>query len=142
MFQLPEVQKDLCHFHPVVPQDLEALLLTSRPALAPLLDNMPQVNSDYFPVLDLGAERSRFLGRSASGINGCSTGSSTSRAHGLYTDRPRRTDSELLGTVPGLRLFSQRLSCVRGGGKRLPPTPCGMNPAMTPTTESGAGLPA
>ena len=64
------MQKDLCHFHPVVPQDLEALLLTSRPALAPLLDNMPQVNSDYFPVLDLGAERSRFLGRSASGING------------------------------------------------------------------------
>ena len=70
VFQWPEVRADLCHFHPVEPQDLDALLLTSRPALAPLLDNTTQVNSDFFPVLDLGAERSRFLGMSASGING------------------------------------------------------------------------
>jgi len=45
-------------------------MLTSRPALAPLLDRSAQVNSDFFPVLDLGAERSRFLGRSAGAING------------------------------------------------------------------------
>jgi hypothetical protein len=46
------------------------MLLTSKPALAPLLDHTTVINSDFFPVLDLGAERSRFLGRSAADVNG------------------------------------------------------------------------
>ena len=62
LFNLPEVRKDFCHFHPVVPGELDAMLLTSKAALAPLLDHSTQVNSDFFPVLDLGAERSRYLG--------------------------------------------------------------------------------
>jgi len=74
VFQLPEVRKDFCHFHPVVARDMDAMLLTSKPALAPLLDRTTQINSDFFPVLDLGAERSRFLGRSAGSINGLFAG--------------------------------------------------------------------
>jgi len=70
VFAMPEVRQDLCHFHPIVPGDMDAMLLTSKPALAPLLDHTTQVNSDFFPVLDLGAERSRFLGQSAAAING------------------------------------------------------------------------
>ena len=42
----------------------------ASPRSRPLLDRTTQMNSDFFPVLDLGAERSRFLGRSAGGING------------------------------------------------------------------------
>lgn len=69
VFDLPAVRADLCHFYPVVHGDLDALLITTRLALSPLLDHAPQVNSDFYPVLDLGAERARFLGGSASGIN-------------------------------------------------------------------------
>jgi hypothetical protein len=68
-FELAEVKKDLCHFYPIRPRDLEALLLTTRPALAPLLDGVTEINSDFYPVLDLGAERARFLRQSASTIN-------------------------------------------------------------------------
>ena len=70
VFSFPEVRQDLCHFHPVEPADLDMMLLTSKPALAPLLDHTTVINSDFFPVLDLGAESSRFLGRSASAVNG------------------------------------------------------------------------
>jgi predicted membrane-bound spermidine synthase len=70
VFGLPHLQQDLCHFHPITRPELDALLLTSRSVLAPLLDEAPAVNSDYYPVLDLGAERARFMGASARGING------------------------------------------------------------------------
>ena len=68
-FELPEVRRDLCHFHPVTPRDLDALLLTGRMSLAPLLDDMTAHNSDFFPMLDLGAERARFLRQTASTVN-------------------------------------------------------------------------
>ncbi len=66
--ELPEVRRDLCHFHPVTPSELSASLLTSRSALAPFLEATEEVNSDYYPVLDLAAERARFLGRRATGF--------------------------------------------------------------------------
>jgi predicted membrane-bound spermidine synthase len=65
VLSLPEVRRDLCHFHPITRQDVEAMLLTSRTALGPLLDGVAQPNSDFYPVLDLGAERARFLRSSA-----------------------------------------------------------------------------
>ena len=69
VFQLPEVQRDFCHFYEVTPRDLDALLLTGRMALGPLLDETPAYNSDFFPMLDLGAERARFLRQSAGTVN-------------------------------------------------------------------------
>jgi hypothetical protein len=57
---LPGVRQDLCHFIPLAPQTLDALHLVGRAELAALLDGWGQPNSDYFPVLDLGAERRRF----------------------------------------------------------------------------------
>jgi len=76
IFELPEVRRDVCHFHPIERSHLDALLLTSKVALAPLLDDTREVNSDFYPVLDLGAERARFLKRSAGAINGL--------FHGIY----------------------------------------------------------
>jgi predicted membrane-bound spermidine synthase len=70
VLDLPEVRRDLCHFHPITRQDVEAMLLTSRTALAPLLDEVEQPNSDFYPVLDLGAEGARFVGQSAWGLAG------------------------------------------------------------------------
>jgi hypothetical protein len=47
---------------------LRTLRIGGRPLFAPLLDRGWTANSDFHPILDLGAERSRFLGRRAAGL--------------------------------------------------------------------------
>jgi spermidine synthase len=68
----PEVRKDLCHFRSLTPDALDNLRLIGRRALAPLLDDYPQPNSDYYPVLDLGAEQRRFRRDHAAGFEALS----------------------------------------------------------------------
>ncbi len=64
----PMLGQDLCHFVPVTPADIDALTLANASLLRPLLSQVQQPNSDYFPALDLGAERTRFMFASARGI--------------------------------------------------------------------------
>jgi predicted membrane-bound spermidine synthase len=71
---LPEVAKDLARTLPLDSATLDAMRVLDRTALAPVLDRWPQPNSDYFPLLDLGAERTRFLKESASGFRALHTG--------------------------------------------------------------------
>jgi spermidine synthase len=73
VFQYPGLQKDLCRFIPVTPGALNALHLVGRRELEPLLSTMEQPNSDFYPVLDLGAERRRFRRDAALGFRGLST---------------------------------------------------------------------
>jgi spermidine synthase len=68
VFDNAAVQTDLCHFLPLTPTVLEALRLAGRAELAPLLDTFGQPNSDYYPVLDLAAERRRFRHNVADGF--------------------------------------------------------------------------
>ena len=68
VFQAAGVRSDLCHFAPLTPPVLDALSLVSRAELAPLVETLGQPNSDYYPVLDLGAERRRFRQDHASGF--------------------------------------------------------------------------
>jgi len=69
---MPGIAADLAGVVPFTPRSLDATHLLDRRELAPLLDRrgvpngMP--NSDYFPVLDLGAERSRFKRETALGF--------------------------------------------------------------------------
>ena len=72
VFQYPALQKDLCRFIPVTPSALDALHLVGRRQLEPLLVSMEQPNSDFYPVLDLGAERRRFRHDAAVGFRGLS----------------------------------------------------------------------
>ncbi len=65
----PEIARDLCHAMPLTPQALEATRVIHRAALAPLLRDWGQPNSDYYPVLDLGAERARFMRERAEGLS-------------------------------------------------------------------------
>jgi predicted membrane-bound spermidine synthase len=58
--QLPALRQDLCRFLPLTPATFEGLRLADRHDLAPLLDEYTEPNSDFYPVLDLGAERRRF----------------------------------------------------------------------------------
>jgi hypothetical protein len=68
VFQYPAVAADLQRFRPITPEALEGIVLASRNALAPLVRADGLVNSDYRPVLDLGAERTRYRKTGATGF--------------------------------------------------------------------------
>ncbi|GJG87089.1 hypothetical protein tb265_22700 [Gemmatimonadetes bacterium T265] len=70
----PAYAADLRHALPLDSATLAAALLADREALAPLLAGYAPVNSDYHPVLDLGAERTRYQRRSAAGYRGLPLG--------------------------------------------------------------------
>jgi hypothetical protein len=67
VFGAPGLAGDLRRSLPIDSATLAAARLADRAALAPLLDRWRPVNSDFHPVLDLGAERTRFLKRIAAG---------------------------------------------------------------------------
>ncbi|HRP07205.1 MAG TPA: hypothetical protein PLL69_01840 [Gemmatimonadales bacterium] len=62
-----ELQKDLCRFVPITSEFIASLVLAESSLLEPVLRSIGQPNSDFYPALDLGAERARFVGASASG---------------------------------------------------------------------------
>ena len=70
----PALAGDLRHVLPLDSATLAAAQLADRAALAPLLSRWRPVNSDYHPVLDLGAERTRFRRMSARGYRGLPLG--------------------------------------------------------------------
>jgi len=70
----PGIAEDLRRAIPLTAQTLNALRLGGRDELRPLLLARGAPNSDYFPVLDLGAERTRFLRESAGGYMSLSEG--------------------------------------------------------------------
>lgn len=72
VFGSPALRHDLCRFLPLTPTVLDGLHLAGRAELQPLLETMSQPNSDYYPVLDLGAERRRFRRDHAVGFQGLS----------------------------------------------------------------------
>jgi predicted membrane-bound spermidine synthase len=64
----PDLRAELDHFPPLRPHHLEGLQMFGRAELEPLADGWESPNSDYRPVLDLGAERARFLDSFADGV--------------------------------------------------------------------------
>ncbi len=66
--QYPGVAYDLRRTIPVTPEALNAMRLAGRDLLHPYLVSRAQMNSDFYPVLDLGAERTRFLHEEATGF--------------------------------------------------------------------------
>lgn len=71
--RLPGIARDLERFTPITDDALASTVLLTRGELAPLLDGGTGANSDFFPRLDLGAERARFLRRAAAGFLGLTT---------------------------------------------------------------------
>ena len=67
VLDLPAIREELRGVVPFTPSILEATRVTDRQVLAPLVERAA-VNSDYFPHLDLGAERARFTRRMADGL--------------------------------------------------------------------------
>ena len=68
VLSLPALGRDLCHYVPLDPGVLDATLLADRRLLAPAVALVGQPNSDYYPTLDLQAERRRFERRAAVGM--------------------------------------------------------------------------
>ena len=64
----PAIARDLRRVTPFTPATFEAMRLANRVALAPLVAVGVSPNSDYFPTLDLGAERARYLRLMADGF--------------------------------------------------------------------------
>ena len=72
IFQYPGIARDFCHQIPFTPEAMEATRLGNRISLGPLVGRFPAPNSDFFPHLDNGAERTRYMAQQASGIYGLS----------------------------------------------------------------------
>jgi spermidine synthase len=70
----PMLQQDLCRFLPLTDAALGRTLQIDRAGLAPLFTGTSRANSDFYPVLDLGAERVRFMQQSADGLSMLSAG--------------------------------------------------------------------
>ena len=65
----PGIATDLARILPLTPQTLDVLYVGGQEVLGPLLGGGGiAVNSDFEPVLDLGAEKGRYLARSAEGF--------------------------------------------------------------------------
>ncbi|MEX2152022.1 MAG: fused MFS/spermidine synthase [Gemmatimonadaceae bacterium] len=72
--QYPGIARDLRPVVPLRAELFEALRLGGREVLHPMVLEHGSANSDFFPVLDLGAERKRFLHENADGYIGLSEG--------------------------------------------------------------------
>jgi len=68
VFDLPEVARDLSRTFPFSPAALDRLEFVNSDALRPLLERWPHINSDFYPILDLGGERAMFLRHAPLGL--------------------------------------------------------------------------
>jgi len=72
--QYPGIARDLRPVVPMTAELFESLRLGGREVLHPLVLEHGSANSDFFPILDLGAERKRFMHENADGYIGLSEG--------------------------------------------------------------------
>jgi spermidine synthase len=70
VFTQPGVVDDLRRVLPLTPAMLDGLYIANGATLAPLVRARGGANSDFYPVLDLGAERTRYLKEGAAGFVG------------------------------------------------------------------------
>ena len=69
VFQIPPIAAELRRTYPLTPALLNALHMVDAATLAPLVTGGGG-NSDFFPTLDLGAERTRYMSEGANGFIG------------------------------------------------------------------------
>jgi hypothetical protein len=121
VFGAPALQSDLCRVTPFTASMLEAARLIDRAALAPLLDRWGDANSDFYPVLDLGAERARFVRHSARGF--AQLAASRFDLAAALMGRPRGPATDTIAPVPRIaRMQAQALAAsLRVPGHAAPP---------------------
>jgi spermidine synthase len=70
VFQLPGLADDLKRVWPITARTMETLRIVDSRALEPLVRMSDVANSDFYPTLDLNAERTRFMRSQANGLGG------------------------------------------------------------------------
>ena len=120
VFGYDGVAQDLRRFRPITSDALNATLLLTRAELAPLLRDGQRGNSDFYPRLDLGAERARYLKHSAYGFLGVSTDRYDITAALGRRVVPLTTDRQ--ASLTHARVTSQELAARLRRGEPLPPT--------------------
>ncbi|HEU5218702.1 MAG TPA: hypothetical protein VFU23_08580, partial [Gemmatimonadales bacterium] len=114
--RFPMVRQDLCRFLPMSDAALDRSLVIDRKGLAPLFARETRANSDFYPVLDLGAERSRFLQQSAVGL--ANLGNGVVDYLGDPSLRPTGFDTataSVLTPVPGVKAMLLAARVRRAG---------------------------
>ena len=101
---LPAIRHDLRPFRPIAADHIERALAATSVELAPLLEVGFGRNSDFFPLLDLGAEEARFLGQRVEGIGGGRTAQDRFDVYAALGERRRGVVSAAAGplTVPAV----------------------------------------
>jgi hypothetical protein len=107
----PGVRYDLRRAVPMTAEALNAMRLAGREVLHPYLVTHVQANSDYYPVLDLGAERARYLRSHATGLEGLGTGRFNVVA--AMAERREGFGSEPLAVAPEIARVDQLALQVR-----------------------------
>jgi hypothetical protein len=126
VFDYPALKADLPHLVRIDRDVVQRLHLANRESLAPLLDRHVQPNSDFYPVLDLGTERTRYMRTSADGF--AKLHSPRFDVLSAMTGRavPFGASQQVaVARIPRLRTaaFSRRLLAERAGGRdSMPPT--------------------
>ncbi len=67
VFEYPGVARTLAHIPRFTPRRLQSLFLFDQNTMDPVLSRWGAVNSDFFPILDQGSEKARFMGDAAWG---------------------------------------------------------------------------
>jgi len=99
----PMVEKDLRNVSSLTPASLAALHLADSKALSPLVATV-RANSDFAPVLDLSAERARYLLTEATGFENLNTSSFDIAAALSGRSMPLAIDTAVLANVPRLQI--------------------------------------
>lgn len=124
VFALPALRRDLRADIPFSPRMLDELHLADRGALEPVVRRFGGANSDFYPVLDLGAERARFLRTAAMGFIGLAQGGFDVAAALTGRRIPFDTATAAAADVPRARLLALG-AALRAGvpvDSRLEPT--------------------
>jgi predicted membrane-bound spermidine synthase len=107
----PGIREDLRRVIPLSPTLLDQMRTVGRAVIHPLVQLDATANSDFYPVLDLGAERARFMGRPAAGFRSLSdrrfdlVATLTGRRHPFGTELQAATPD--IGRVAALAFGAQ-----------------------------------
>jgi len=132
IFSAPGIQEHFCHAVAPTAESLEGTRLMHDGVLAPLLHGWGQPNSDFYPVLDLGAERARYRQELARGFTGFATERvDLGEVVSLRRVEPAQRANVPMGSIP--RVYGRALAA----GLRDPSSTQGVDTAGVPK-----GLPA
>ncbi|TMQ71003.1 MAG: methyltransferase domain-containing protein, partial [Candidatus Eisenbacteria bacterium] len=118
----PAIAEDLRPALPITPEQLDATWVADGATLAPLLDRTAP-NSDFMPILDLGAERARFRNSLAAGLlrlHADRFGLAAMHAPAMDGPGESRSRAVALQDVPRLAAWSENLH-LRATLERRPP---------------------